>query len=123
MGQRPCCSLNPAGTKYPSGQKAARGDVTLRILVRLEGLVTDARIIRSSGNSQLDNAALISAGYWNYLPAIKGGTAIDSWKTVTVHFVPKDSVSESFAKAPILPEAPYADDNGVLQGQPNTPKN
>jgi len=69
--------------------------VTLDVLIRAEGFVSDARVIRSSGYSQLDSAAVVSAGYWDFLPAIKSGSPIDAWKMVKVHLAPKDSGPES----------------------------
>jgi TonB family protein len=102
---------------YPkmARRNALQGDVTLRILVRSEGYISDAQVIHSSGYSQLDSAALVSVGYWNYLPAIKDGIKIDSWKTVSVHLAPKDSGPESPAEeyAPTFPNAPFEIDNGV----------
>lgn len=104
---------------YPqmARQRALQGDVTLDVLVRADGNISDARISKSSGYSQLDSAALISVGYWQYNPAIKAGRAVDAWKAVTVHFAPKDSPPESPSHdfAPTLPTIPGMSDNGTSQ--------
>ena len=102
---------------YPqmARRSAQSGDVTLNILVRGEGYVSDALIVRSSGFSQLDSAALISAGYWNFLPAAKNGSPIDAWKTVRVHLAPPDSGPESPSDefGPNLPSVFEGNRNGV----------
>ena len=102
---------------YPqmARRSAQSGDVTLNILVRGEGYVSDALVVRSSGFSQLDSAALISAGYWDFLPATKNGSPIDAWKTVRVHLAPPDSGPESPNDefGPNLPSVFAGNRNGV----------
>jgi TonB family protein len=106
---------------YPqmARHRVLQGDVTLDVLVRADGNISDARVSKSSGYSQLDSAALISVGYWQYNPAIEAGRAVDAWKAVTVHFVPKDSQPESPAHdfTPTLPTIPGGSDNGTSQGR------
>jgi TonB family protein len=63
-----------------------QGDVTLRVLVLATGQVGDVRIVRSSGFSQLDAAALVGVGSWYYIPAVKDHHPIGTWMVVLVRF-------------------------------------
>jgi len=102
---------------YPqmARRTAEQGDVTLRLLVRAEGYISDAQIVRSSGFAQLDAAALISVGYWDYLPKIVSGKPVDSWRTVTVHLSPTDVAAGSPTNEfePKIPVPRGQSDNGV----------
>jgi TonB family protein len=110
---------------YPqmARRNAQQGDVTLNILVRAEGYVSDAEVVKSSRFSQLDDAALVSVGYWLYIPAIKNGAPVDSWKTVAVHFALPDSDAQAPKNKfePILPAIPGSDENGVSHAKPISP--
>jgi TonB family protein len=103
---------------YPqmARRNGERGDVTLNILVRAEGYVSDAQIVQSSGSSQLDSAALISVGFWSVSPAIRAGAAIDSWEVVTLRFAPTLAGADSSAIefSPNLPPAPGGSATGLI---------
>lgn len=61
-------SYQPA---YPSAERNAgiEGTVVIRFLIDQNGNVEDVTLINSSGNANLDNAA-VSAGYkWRFSPA------------------------------------------------------
>ena len=90
---------------YPqmARHRALQGDVTLNVLVRSEGNISDVLMVRSSGSAQ------------QYDPAIEAARAVDAWKTVRVHFAPKDSGTQSSADefTPALPNIPGMHDNGT----------
>ncbi len=62
------------------------GDVVLRLLVLKTGQVGDVSIVKSSGYAQLDAAALVSAGNWRYLPAVRDGHPVNAEIGVRVRF-------------------------------------
>ena len=63
------------------------GSVMLRLTSSMQGLVTDAAVVRSSGYDDLDQAArswiLV---HWRYRPAMRGGVAVASAGDVQVRF-------------------------------------
>ncbi len=67
--------------------EAAQGLVVLRVLVRRDGSVAQAEVMRSSGVPALDAAALRSAATWNFTPATRDGTPIEAWVLIPVRFV------------------------------------
>ena len=58
---------------YPEAAKNAgiEGITTLAFTVTEQGTVADLRIAKSSGNADLDNAAVTCASLWHYKPARK----------------------------------------------------
>jgi TonB family protein len=62
------------------------GDVLIQLQVLPDGSVGDARILKSSGSSQLDAGALVSAGYWRYRPAMHNGMPVAANVKVNVRF-------------------------------------
>lgn len=62
------------------------GDVVLKVLVLPNGLVGDAAVVRSSGFTQLDAAALTGVGGWSYVPAVRQHRPVPAWTMVRVHF-------------------------------------
>lgn len=75
---------NPAPV-YPmlSRKRKEQGTVILKLLVRLDGSVSDISIHQSSGFTRLDESAVQAVKRWHYTPAVQDGIAIDYW-----HFQP-----------------------------------
>jgi protein TonB len=74
---------------YPPAEIRANheGALTLRILVRPDGCVVDARVAASSGYPLLDEAAVIEAKRrWRLLPAMRGNQAVEDWTSLRVVF-------------------------------------
>jgi protein TonB len=74
---------------YPPAEIRANheGALTLRILVRADGRVADARVAASSGYPLLDEAAVIEAKRrWRLLPATRGNQAVEDWTSLRVVF-------------------------------------
>lgn len=71
---------------YPQDAKTAgiQGAVRAEILVNEEGLVTDARVVRSVPT--LDDAALEAVREWRFEPAMIDGAAVPVKMEVTVNF-------------------------------------
>jgi TonB family protein len=64
-------------------------NLELRILVLTDGSVGDARIVRSSGEREIDQIAIETVkDSWHYLPASDNGKPIEAWTTVIVRFTP-----------------------------------
>lgn len=74
---------------YPSAERNAgiQGTVTIRFLIDQNGNVEDVAIINSSGNANLDSAA-VSAGYkWRFSPAkSKTGNPVRCYANIPVTF-------------------------------------
>jgi TonB family protein len=61
--------------------------VVLRILVRPDGRVAEAEIVRSSGDYEVDRiTANYVTNHWSYLPASVNGVPIEAWITAVVRF-------------------------------------
>jgi TonB family protein len=71
---------------YPTDATAAgiEGLVTAEIIVNEQGVVSDARVLKS--NPVLDEAALKAVREWRYDPTIVDGRAVPVKMTVTVNF-------------------------------------
>ena len=63
-----------------------QGTVHLRLLVLPSGQVGDVNLVKSSGYPQLDAAALVEAGNWRYLPAVRDGQAVSAEVDVAIRF-------------------------------------
>ncbi len=64
---------------YPHGAvwDEAQGSVRVRFRIAADGTVKDAVVDKSTGNSDLDQAALACVGAWQYKPATRDGVAVD----------------------------------------------
>lgn len=62
------------------------GTVVVRLLVLATGDVGSVDLVRSSGYSQIDAAALIGAGNWRYLPAVRNGRPVRAEVEVAIRF-------------------------------------
>jgi protein TonB len=66
---------------------AAQGRVVLRVLVRADGAVAEARVEVSSGHAALDDAALRACYAWRFEPATRDGRPVDAWVLIPVRFL------------------------------------
>ncbi|MFP6766680.1 MAG: energy transducer TonB [Planctomycetaceae bacterium] len=69
---------NPS-PRYPRRAVSQRrqGIVVLALRVDRDGRVTSATVNKSSGHSDLDQAALVAARAWRFLPARRGDMAVE----------------------------------------------
>lgn len=74
---------------YPAGANGASGDVGVSFLVDARGALWDLKVTRSSGNADLDRAAVACAAFWKYKPALNGGTPVGLTWHASVHMARK----------------------------------
>jgi TonB family protein len=68
-----------------ASEQGAEGTTTLAFRITTDGLTRDVRVEDSSGNTELDKAAVLCAQQWHYLAAKMNGTPIEvSWKANVV---------------------------------------
>ena len=60
--------------------------VLLEILVKADGSIGEMRLKKSSGSTRLDDAALRAVKNWHFLPAKRGGEAIDFQYELPIEF-------------------------------------
>ena len=74
---------------YPAMSKrlGEQGKVVVRVLIGVDGGVQKAEIHQSSGFERLDQAALMTAQRWRYMPGKRGGVAEAMWFNVPINFV------------------------------------
>ena len=74
---------------YPAMSKrlGEQGKVVVRVLIGVDGGVQKAEIRQSSGFERLDQAALMTAQRWRYVPGKRGGVAEAMWFNVPSNFV------------------------------------
>jgi TonB family protein len=70
FGIHDCTAFKPAQVEVPHGAVT-----TLKFIVTTDGTVTDAEVATSSGNVELDKAALKCAAGWRFNPATVNGEA------------------------------------------------
>ncbi|MQU32335.1 energy transducer TonB [Pseudomonas helleri] len=80
-------SQNPA-PEYPSlaMRRGWEGTVLLRVHVLASGKPGEIQIQKSSGRTQLDDAALAAVKRWSFVPAKQGDVAQDGWVSVPIDF-------------------------------------
>lgn len=80
--------LNNPAPVYPALSRRLReeGIVLLEILVKADGSLGEMRLKKSSGSDRLDDAALRAVKNWHFLPAKRGGEAIDFWYELPIEF-------------------------------------
>ena len=75
---------------YPSDARSQgiEGSVSIKIGISESGSPSDCYVVRSSGNSSLDNAALAAVRRWRFVPARDqdSGASVSCYSTVTVVF-------------------------------------
>lgn len=78
---------NPAPPYPPlSKRMGEEGKVTLRVLVSNNGLAEKVELEASSGSPRLDSSALKTVRDWKFIPAQRGGQAVQSWVLVPISF-------------------------------------
>lgn len=83
---------------YPPSARAERkhGDVMLAITVDADGHVSKVDVVESGG-ADLDEAAVVAARQWTFVPAKKNGRALASRIRVPFHFAPPAAPPELVA--------------------------
>jgi protein TonB len=73
---------------YPDGAQlnGEQGDVLVGVSVSSSGRPRRLRIDRSSGFTDLDNAAAEAVAQWHFVPAIENGDTASAWTSVKIHF-------------------------------------
>ena len=73
---------------YPmlSRRLGEEGSITLRVHVSAEGKPTQVSVLKSSGFDRLDDSALKTVQRWRFVPASRGGDAIEADVTVPIDF-------------------------------------
>ena len=74
--------------RYPriARRKGYEGTVVLEVLVSPEGKVDVCRVLRSSGHSVLDKAAVKAIGNWLFEPGMRGEKKVEMWVKVPIRF-------------------------------------
>ncbi|MCX6844548.1 MAG: energy transducer TonB [candidate division WOR-3 bacterium] len=87
--------------EYPEVARMARkeGLVVVEALVDVDGSVADARILRSSGNESLDQAAVAATRKAKFSPARGHGEAERMWITIPYRFVLTSGKGAAAAKS------------------------
>lgn len=80
--------LTPISPSYPAAAReaGAEGQVRVGMVVGVDGTVTSAWVISSSGRSDLDNAAVEAVYRARFVPAKRGGRAVESQAAIGVQF-------------------------------------
>ncbi len=80
--------LNNPAPVYPAQSKRLNetGTVILEVLVLADGSAGDVRLKTSSGFKRLDEAAVRAVKNWHFVPAKRGGEAIDFTYDLPVEF-------------------------------------
>jgi TonB family protein len=82
--------------QYPVSalQTGTEGSTILRFTITRDGAVKAPTISQTSGNPDLDNAAIACASQWQYKPAMQNGVAVDAQHMAMVKW--RIAVSEPF---------------------------
>jgi len=89
---QPSYLRNPA-PPYPhqARRQGWEGTVVLRIYVQADGVPSSVEIVRSSGHSVLDDAALRTLRRWKFSPAKLAGQPVSATVEIPISFKLKDS--------------------------------
>jgi periplasmic protein TonB len=79
-------TTQPRPQEYPDSAQlnGEEGAVLVGVYVRSNGRPSKIRVERSSGYSDLDNAAVESVLNWRFVPATREGDAVADWTTVRI---------------------------------------
>lgn len=82
--------VHTAAPRYPQEplRRGVGGTVRVRVSVAMDGSVADQAIAESSGNRELDRAALDAVRRWQFKPATRAGQPIASEALVPIVFKP-----------------------------------
>lgn len=74
--------------KYPDGAWIAReqGEVVLRLHIDPDGRVSRTELRRSSGHGALDQAAMAALSRWRFVPALRDGVPVPSYRDQATDF-------------------------------------
>jgi protein TonB len=80
--------LNNEAPYYPQAAKnrGIQGNILLEVTVKTDGTALNIRIIKSSGSSILDEAALSAVRDWKFVPARRAGEIVQANVIVPVEF-------------------------------------
>jgi TonB family protein len=81
-------SLAPPSYPASENRRGVGGEVDLLLRIDRSGIVTKVDLLVSSGNFNLDNAAIRAAYGWRFHPKLDNGIAVDSTKHMPVTFIP-----------------------------------
>lgn len=86
--QADASQLNNPAPAYPQASRRLKeeGVVLLEILVKADGSLGEMCLKRSSGYKRLDEAAQQAVKNWHFVPAKRGGEAIDYWYELPIEF-------------------------------------
>jgi periplasmic protein TonB len=83
----------PPSYPFRARRRGEQGTVTLHVLVAADGAVERVELAESSGFDALDRAALETVrSRWRFVPARRGGAAVESWVLVPIRFTLAASV-------------------------------
>lgn len=71
-------------------QEGKEGMVVLVVDINAQGVVTDAKVVRSSGDARLDQAALSVVPKWTFNPAMENGKPVVGQVRVPIEFTMHD---------------------------------
>ena len=78
---------NPAPPYPPQSRRIGEvGKVILRVFVTADGGAQQVEIKTSSGSDRLDESAQRTVRRWKFIPARRGGIAVESWVLVPIVF-------------------------------------
>ena len=74
--------------QYPMAARKAgiEGSSQLKIQVLPDGSVGEIQLVKSAGDSSLDEAAQKAVKQWKFKPGRTGGKAVPAWMTLSVKF-------------------------------------
>ncbi len=79
--------------KIPNEISSNGNKTILSILVLADGSVGDIKVLESSGDKSIDDAAVdFYRERARFIPAKKDGKPVDSWKTLAVRFATKNEL-------------------------------
>ncbi len=105
---------------YPASALTDRkhADVVLAVTVDADGHVSKVDVLQSGG-ADLDEAAVVAARQWTFVPAMRGGKPVASRIRVPFHFAPPAPPPELVSPPP--PPEPQTAVTPAIQRQPATP--
>ncbi|MBO9580086.1 MAG: energy transducer TonB [Sphingobium sp.] len=89
LGEISAKMISAKPPRYPMDSRRAheQGTVVLSVLLSTDGRVSDISVMRSSGFSRLDRAALDAVRDWRWSPLLRDGSAVTVRGVVTIPFV------------------------------------